>query len=294
MALPRRARDALLLAALLAVPALVLRAGTRAPSELTWVDRLVLRGSAPVQGVITRSSSWVGDLWRRYVALIDVQQENSRLGDENARLRRELARAQLLTQRAGEMERLLGLRKTVPSETLVARVVGVETSPFYRVIRVKLDRGADEVRPGMPVVVSAGVVGSVRRVFGAYCDVLLAVDPESSIDVVAPRTGAQGTLRGIAGEYRYRARMLRTDEVREGEEIVTSGNDGTYPRDLAIGVVSKVVQPEAGLWKDAEITPSVDFARLREVVVVLAPPPPPDPEAGKRVTVPHRGLGTPR
>ncbi len=283
--------------ALLAVPILVLRASAKAPADLNWLDRLVLRASAPVQGALTRAASAVGDGWHHYVWLVDIEAQNRRLVSENERLRSDVDRLRLEAKRGADLEKLLGMRAQVPSETLAARVVGIETSPFFRVARVKLDRGDGEVKPGMPVVVPAGVVGSVRRVFGSFCDVLLAIDPESSIDVVIPRTGSQGTLRGVAGEYRFRARVLRSEDVRDNDVVVTSGNDGVYPRDLAVGTVATVTHPEAGLWKEAEIVPSVDFARLAQVLVVLAPPPPPDPDARsdlRHAAPPHRGLGTPR
>jgi rod shape-determining protein MreC len=297
LAFSRRAREVLIVGALLAVPALVLRANTRAPSDLNWIDRLVLRATAPLQSGITRGVSSVGEAWRRYVYLVDVEGENRRLQEENVRLRAELERAEVGARRIDELERELGLRKAVPSETLAARVVGVDTSPYFRVIRVKLDRGEGEVKPGMPVLAPTGVVGSVRRVFGAYCDVLLAIDPESSIDVVALRSSGQGTLRGVANDYKYRARFLRSTELQEGDEIVTSGNDGVYPRDRVVGTVVKVSAPDSGLWKEAEVRPSVDFTKLSEVLVVLAPPPPPNPdgpEGTRRAPQPHRGLGAPR
>ncbi len=293
----RRARDALLVIALLAVPVLVLRASSKAPADLNWLDRLVLRASAPVQGALTRAATFIGDGWHHYVWLVDLEAKNRGLVEENARLRADLDRARSEVERAAELERLLGLRAQVPSETIAARVVGIETSPFFRVARIRLDRGQGEVKPGMPVVVPAGIVGSVRRVFGRFCDVLLAIDPEASIDVVVARTGSQGTLHGVAGAYELRARVLREDEVREGDAVVTSGNDGVYPRDLRVGTVTAVTHPEAGLWKEAAIAPAVDFTRLEQVLVVLAPPPPPDPDARsdvRRASPPHRGLGTPR
>ena len=115
----------------------------------------------------------------------------------------------------------------------------------------------------------------------------------NAIDVLSVRTGAQGTLRGVTGEYRFRSRHLRTDDIRVGDALVTSGHDGLFPRDLAVGTVLKVGQPAAGLWRDAEVAPAVDFARLDTVLIVLTPAPPPDPDAGRKAP-PHHGLGSPR
>jgi rod shape-determining protein MreC len=303
---PRRARDLLIVAALLGLSLFLLQRSTHGPGgssgthDLSFVERGLLRLSAPLQHGATSAGDALGRVWSRYIYLVDVKKDNERLAADNARLRSELERAKLELVRGQRLERLLGLRQEVPSETAAARVIGVESSPFFRVVRVRLDRGSDEMKPGMPVLVPEGVVGRVGRVFGRYSDVVLAVDPKSSIDVVLPRTGGRGVLKGVSGENGYRARieyLLRSEEVKEGDEVVTSGVGGVFPRGVAVGKIAKVVRRDFGLYQEAEVTPSVDFSRLDEVLVVLAPPPPPDPDAGgkeKKPSEPHRGLGVPR
>ena len=82
----KRLRDVLLVAALLAVAALVLRASLRSPSDLNWLDRIVLRGSAPVQATVSHGTGWIGDAWRRYVHLTDVAAQNRGLEAETGSL----------------------------------------------------------------------------------------------------------------------------------------------------------------------------------------------------------------
>ena len=98
----------------------------------------------------------------------------------------------------------------------------------------------------MPVLTPEGVVGRINRVSGKTSDILLPVDPRSSIDVVIPRTGGRGILRGKAGENGYRCSieyLVRGEQAREGDLVVTSGLGGTFPRDLAVG---KVIARDAG------------------------------------------------
>lgn len=296
MALPRRAREAMLVIALLLVTVLVLRANQKNPSELNVLDRAVLQLSAPLESAFTAIGRSIAGTWRGYVYLVDVKQENQRLSDENRRLAGELSQARLAEGRVTQLEAMLALRAELPSETLSARVVGIESSPYYRVVRIKLDRGAGEVKPGMVVVVPEGVVGRISRVYGGYSDVILAVDPDSAIDVQVPRTGARGVLRGIAGDNRYRTHvpeLPRGEDAREGDEVVTSGIGG-FPRELPLGRITKVVRPDSGLWQELVVAPSVDFDKLTEVLVVLAAPPPPDPDGGKRAPEPHWGVLAPR
>jgi rod shape-determining protein MreC len=279
----RRARDVVIVTALLAIAWLVYRAGTRAPEELTWAERLVLRVSSPVQGVLSTLGGGVGQLWNRYVALVGVAEENQRLVTENGELRSELGQLRGLADRGRELEKLLGLRESVRTETVAARIIGAETSSMYRVVRVRLDRGEQDVRPGMAVLAPGGVVGRIHRVFGGYSDVLLLTDPQSAVDVVDARTGARGIVRGLPGEERFRLcidYLLREDEVREGDAIVTTGVGG-LPRAFPVGQVVKVTRREFGLYQEAEVEPAVDVGRLRDVLVVVAPLPPPAPSSGK-------------
>jgi rod shape-determining protein MreC len=287
--LTRRARELVIVATLLAVPVLFLRANLAASDHLNVVDRAILRISAPLQAGLTALVRGIGNGWTRYIALVHVKEDNARLTDENARLRAELVAAKNAAAHEGELEKLLALRGSLQFDTLSARVIAVETSAFFRVVRVKLDRGGDEIKPGMAVIASAGVVGRVQRVFGNWCDVLLAADPKSSIDVVVARTGGRGVVKGIAGSDRYRTRieyLERKDEAAEGDLVVTSGLGGFFPRDLPVGKIINVDKRGFGLYQNAEVQPVVDFGKLRDVLVVVpreaqpagpSPQPPPEP-----------------
>jgi rod shape-determining protein MreC len=280
MTFTRRARELVIVAILLALPVLFLRASLRAPEKLSSVDRAVMRVSAPMQGALVSAALGVTSAWRRYVALWGVSDENRRLREENARLRSELARLQHESDHGRELEALLKLKKSAVGETMGARVIAAQTSAFFKVIRLRLDRGELEVKPGMAVLASAGVVGRVERVFGPYCDVVLASDPKSAIDVVVPRTGGRGVARGKASDSNYRARLdylLRNDDVKVGDEVVTSGLGG-FPRNLPVGKIVAVQKRDFGLYQDAEIDPAVEFSKLSEVLIVVAPELPPHAE----------------
>jgi rod shape-determining protein MreC len=271
LTLTRRARELVLTATLLALPLLFLRANLKDPTSLNGLDRLILRISAPIQAALTWAARGISHGWSRYVWLVGIEGENRRLHDENAQLRSDLSRMQHDNAHVGELEKLVGLAAKINAPAISARVVAVETSSFFRVVRVRLDVGDAPVKSGMPVVAPEGVVGRVHRAYGRYAEVMLAVDPKSSIDVMVARTRGRGTLKGIPGDNRYRtqlANFLRQDEVADGDLVVTTGADA-FPRNFAVGKVAKVAKKDSGLWQDVEVEPAVDFARLDEVVVLL-------------------------
>jgi len=257
---------------LLVLPFFFLSANLKDPDEVGLVDAGLLKISAPLQYVATEAAGALGGLLEEYVYLVEVGRENDRLRDENDRLRED---NRLLRVQAGENDRLrdlLELRERLPGESISAEVVTREFSPYFRVMRVRLDRGArDRVRAGMPVVSAQGLVGQIRRTTGHYADVLLTVDQESAIDVVVQRTGARGMLRGTGESNRYLCRMQylrREDEVEVGDEIYTSGLGRRFPAAILVGRVVRVERQEFGLYQEVEVAPSVSFSDLEEVLVL--------------------------
>lgn len=260
--------------ALLVLPFFFLSANLKDPSNVTVVDQIFLNASGPIQYVATEAAHAVSGVVEDYVYLVDVKRDNERLRLQNDRLREE---TRLLRVQARENERLrdlLQLRQRLGGETISAEVIAKDISPFFRVMRIRVDRGVrDRVRTGMPVVSSQGLVGQIRRSAGRHSDVLLTVDQESAIDISIQRTGARGMLRGTGETNRYLCRvqyLRRDDEIEVGDEVYTSGLGRRFPASILVGRITRVERQEFGLYQEVEVTPSVDFSSLDEVLVLTA------------------------
>jgi rod shape-determining protein MreC len=290
----KRVREGLFVAGILLLAIITLRMSAKNPGDLSTLDRGVLRIVSPAQSAMSYVARGIAGVAGRFVELAHARAENHELAKENARLRAELAQAKRLADESGRYQRLLGLRDQTPAETIAARIISIDASPYFRVARVELDRGEGVVKRGMPVLTPEGVVGRIGQVSGKTSNIMLLVDPRSAIDVVVPRTGGRGILRGKSGENGYRCSieyLTQGQAAQVGDKVVTSGLGGAFPRDLPVGKVTAVLPGAAGLFQDVEVTPDVDFARLSEVLVVAAPPPAPDPDAGspRRPSAPARG-----
>ena len=127
----------------------------------------------------------------------------------------------------------------------------------------------------MPVVANEGLVGQIRSVSGVSADVLLTIDPESHVDVVVGESRARGRLEGLGERDRYLCRIQfdrPDDEVAVGDEVFTSGLGKKFPAQILIGTISKISDQELGLHQEGEVTPSVDFTRLEEVLILTSGP----------------------
>ncbi|MDH5673241.1 MAG: rod shape-determining protein MreC [Myxococcales bacterium] len=272
----RRFRDAAVCVVLLALPFFFLRANLRDPQTTNAVDRVLLQFSAPIQYVATQLAIGVSSIWQEYAYLIDVKRDNDRLRDENARLREANFKLNAEAAENRRLRRLLQLRDQLEGTLLSAQVIGKEVSQYFRVIRLRLDRGErDRVKPGMPVLTADGLVGHVRRTWGRYSDVLLVADRTSAIDVVVQRTGARGMLKGTGREEHYACRLehlSREDDVQVGDIVVTSGLGQRYPASILVGRIHEITKKEFGLYQEATITPAVNFSRLEEVLILTSGP----------------------
>ncbi len=268
----RRYRDIVLVILLLAVPFFFLRASIRNPENLTAIDRALLRISAPVEYFVSALARGVSSLLSGYVYLVDVKQDNNKLAYENARLRADVRRLSTAEAENRRLRRLVGLRETAKAETVSAVVIGKDITEYFRVAHLVLDNAAPGIRPNMPVISLDGTVGTVQRVAGERVDVQLTVDSGFGVDVVVERTGARGFVRGVGDLSRYVVRVeyvQRTDEVTQGDILVTSGYGCRFPKGIPVAKVTEVVKRDFGIYQQVEAEPLVDFSRLDEVLIVL-------------------------
>jgi rod shape-determining protein MreC len=126
----------------------------------------------------------------------------------------------------------------------------------------------DGVAKDMAVVTSEGVVGRVIEVSLHTAKVLLMTDPNSAMDVIVQRSRTQGIMEGKVEEVCVLKYVQKNEDVQVGDKVITSGLGGIFPKGLMTGTVTKVERKRPGIFQYIEITPSVDFSRLEEVLIL--------------------------
>jgi rod shape-determining protein MreC len=267
--------DALVSVFLLGISFFFLRTSLRDPGEQTGLDRQVAQATSWIHSAFDPIARGLAAVWDEYGYHRHVHRENERLRAEIARLRQDAQRYRSAFEENRRLRRLLQLRLDMPVESLAAEVVARDPSPFFRVVRLAITtQDAPRLRVGMPVITYDGVVGQINSVVGRYANVTLVADSRSAIDAMVERTGARGIVHGTGERNRYAAQveyLQRTDDVRVGDAVVTSGLGCRYPPGLFLGRVSAVTRREFGLYQEVELTPAVDFSRLQEVLVLVTP-----------------------
>ena len=269
IAMDRRQRTGYLVLAVVLAHVILISAQVNAARGTSVLESVTFGVFTEVQRWVASARDGVVDVWSGYVGLRGVRDENLRLNAEISGLRLELQEQRALAHQTRSLERLLELRETVALPTLSARVIATDSTPYFLTLTV--DRGRNNgIRTDLAVIAPAGVVGRVVGDPGPRAaQVQLLIDRNAAAGALVERTRASGVVVGtddsalLMMEY-----VSNLEDVRVGDEIVTSGIDGIYPKGFRIGKVT-TVEEGVGLYQLIHVEPIVDFSQLEDVLVVL-------------------------
>jgi rod shape-determining protein MreC len=236
---------------------------------LLWVMR-------PLQIAAQASTNWIEEIENNYSMLTGYKSENEKLRKRIQEL--EVERNRLLEAEATNrrLQEMLAFRSHLPSGSMMASIIADSASSWFK--SCLLDKGsADGVRKGMAVVTPLGVVGQVVAVTPRTAKVLLLTDPNNGVDVLVQRTRARGIVSGSLDNGPILKYVKRSEDIQEGDRLVTSGLDGIFPKGIVAGTVIKVRKQNLGLFQHIEVMPAVRLERTEEVFIVKA-----DGDQGKK------------
>lgn len=252
------------------IPLITLNTGGKSPAALHWFDRAALFLSEPAQASIRWSIDGAWGLLENYLFVLEAKEVAEDTAVENRKLLNELASFREMEKENERLRRVVDFKAAVEGKRVVARVVAQDVSTEFRMLR--LDKGSTSgIEAGMSVVALEGVVGRVLRVGPDYSDVLTLLDSSSAVDAIVQRSRVRGIIEGKGERYFTMKYLRRTDDVQEGDVIISSGIGGIFPKGLLLGKVEAVRKKNHGISQDVEVTPMVEFAKLEEVVVVDPP-----------------------
>ena len=217
------------------------------------------------------------------------------LREENAELRARLLDASHSAQRyeaaqaeTGQLRRLIGAGERLALRATPAEILYNGRDPYSR--KVVIGKGSQHgVRPGAPVVDEAGVVGQVTRAHTLASEVTLLTDKEQAIPVQVLRNGLRAVAFGAGASGMLELRFMAANaEIQNGDRLVTSGIDGTYPPGLPVATVARIERDAAYAFARIVCQPAAGVERGRYVLVLgaeAAPLPYPEeasPERDKR------------
>jgi len=231
-----------------------------------WANAII----SPPEQLIHSSKLDAGGLWKNYLDLRHVREQNQDLQKTIDRLRLEQASLLEDAKQGQRLQALLNFQEKYIYKTLAAQAIGTSGADQSRVFY--LDKGsADGLERDMAVITPDGIVGKVRDVFPHSAQVLAINDQTAGAGVILETTRIRGVLRGNAVGQPQIVGILADQRIQPGEKVLTAGGDQIFPRGLPVGVVQKVVRdPERDSFINVIVKPAAQLDRLDEVLVITS------------------------
>ncbi|HAJ28169.1 MAG TPA: rod shape-determining protein MreC [Syntrophus sp. (in: bacteria)] len=268
MSIPKKYRPIAIVVLVIVFSIILLFLSTKMPSDTGYPRRFILDVVAPIERLIRIPLDETITVWNRYLFLVGLGEENRRLKRENDHLKNQLLLHQEGYLEGLRLQKLLTMKDQSDYVSMTARVIGMDQKSLIKTILI--NKGTTHgIRNGLPVVNEQGVLGRIIETSWHVSRVLLISDGNSNIDALVQGTRVQGMLQGSGAMRCMLKYIAKTEEVKAGDLVVSSGMTEIFPKGLLLGTVIRADKKDSGLFQRIEVAPAVDFTRLEEVMVLM-------------------------
>ena len=230
------------------------------------VDKVALPIQRKVYNVANRAIS-LKDIIFSYE---DIIAENENLKKENMELKIQKERNQKILEENERLSKLLEMKENsiYKGSLKFARVSFSDINNLNNKIFIDLGK-KDGIKVDMIAVYGDYLVGKIIDVYSDYSVVELITNPNS---IISAKTEADilGIARGSDEEdgLLYFQPSIVEDNLKEGEEIVTSGVSNIFPEGIKIGKIENIDDKENYSYKRITIKPPFESKDLKELIVI--------------------------
>jgi len=262
----------LVITVILVIIILVLLISTSNTQDISGRQTVAGGVFVPVQRFFYQLTDNISSVFEKSSSTTDLTKENQKLKDELASLKSELSDYGELEKENQRLSGLLDYQQQHTNFSLkVAAIVAKNPGIWFDDFTINLG-SADGIAVDMPVVTPDGVVGRIEEVGLNWAKVMAVIDGRSGISSIVERTRDVGSVRGRMkddpSDPLLDMDFLPIDtDIQVGDNILTSGIGGIYPKGLLIGSVVEV--GEESNQKKVVVKSTVNFRSLEEVMVMV-------------------------
>jgi rod shape-determining protein MreC len=198
--------------------------------------------------------------------------EVTELQNENQQWRIQMMQAAATARENDQLRVLLGWQRQTPWKLKLANVILRDPANWWRTVQIDIG-SRDGVAVNMPVLTPEGLVGRVSSVALTRSQVVLIGDPNCRVSAAVENTAndvgiisASGPLDNSLVDLTY---LSGNADVKAGENVVTSGEGGIFPRGILIGQIVDSRPVEFSLYTEARVKLSANLGGLEQVWVLF-------------------------
>lgn len=194
--------------------------------------------------------------------------ENRLLTQQVARLTADLAVSEKAHEENKILRQALGFQTETKLNVVPAEIIAWD---FLNADRpATLNRGKKQgVTEGAAIVAPGSVlVGVVSKVFDQTSQMKILTASGVAVNAEVVPENATGVVRGEHGLGMTFDLVSQNVVIRQGEQVLTSGLGGQFPKNLLIGEIGKISSGNSELFQKASIAPAINLQSLRVVLIV--------------------------
>jgi rod shape-determining protein MreC len=245
----------------------------RERSKLSWPEQFLKDTAGLVQSLVSKPAHLVAGFFENLQDLQNTYEENKELKSRLEKLVSLEAQVHELEKDNNELRDILGEEETLSDfEPLQATVIGRNPDRWHEMIIINKGK-TNGIKKNMAVVTAHGLIGKVKTVnqFSSTVQLLSAMDPKNRISaIVQGETDVFGLVEGYDKEKK--ALLIKAIpsgvEIKKGQNVITSGLGGVFPKGLQIGKVIEVKPDQYGLNQTALVEPGANFYDLENIIVI--------------------------
>jgi len=220
---------------------------------------------SPVGVVVSSTGEQVGGFFGNIFHIGALQKENKTL---NNRLDDALAEVARLSEAKKENDSLrldLGFARSNPLDLVPADVAFFDPSLKDGItVRVADVTG---IKVGNVALSQGYLIGRVSEINGKNVKILLTTDSQSSLPATLQGKDITGIAHGKIGNGLTMEQVPQSDNVTNGDIVVTSGLGGDLPKGLILGKVESVQKVSGSIFQSVILRPAVEFTRIQRVMI---------------------------
>lgn len=232
----------------------------------TMFERTVMTVFSPVPKAVNWAGQSTADMYHGYLDMRRSVAENLELHHQVLQLTEENLRLRQSQGDLARMRSLLSYSEELPTPTIMAQVVMLDTSSRFKSIIINCGTEAG-VEVNDPVVNANGLLGRIVLTTHDMAKVQLITDSNSAVGCLIERTRRQGVVHGDGSSAAQMADIPALADVVVGDVVSTAGIDGIYPKGIPVGRVIRTDQGKS-LFKAVWLLPAVDFSSIESVIVL--------------------------
>ena len=215
--------------------------------------------------------------------VVELKRENEVLRQLNVNLSNEVSLLREARLENLKLRGLAGLKQHSPFKLVAGNVVGKSLLLMRNTITLDIGE-AEGVKTDMAVISESGLVGKIIATSEKYSIAQLVLNKDFRASAKIQRTRIDGILAWDGGDVLHLKNVSKTQDVKEGDLVITSEYSSVFPSEVKIGIVSRLSEKPGSLFKEVEVTSTVDFPSLEQVFVVAAAQDPERKDLEKKAT----------